>query len=123
MLLFVFRNYVPLWILKSFQTLMDKLKNVNLEVWLFFLVDKMLTYLRYKVFPEQQCSSVVTFLHHATLVPPPIRRPCDTESHLCWGQRSQKASYLSGACCPGAGGCHAPVTKATGLTTRPKKTG
>lgn len=61
-------------------------------------------------------------LHHAPLVPP-TRHPCEWEPHVCLGQKSQKASYLSGACCPGAGGCHAPVTKATGFTACPEKTG
>lgn len=54
--------------------------------------------------------------------PPPAGRSSDTEPHSCLAQMSQKTSYLSGACCPGAGGCHAPVTKATGLTTRPETT-
>lgn len=53
---------------------------------------------------------------------PPAGRPSDTEPHSCLAQMSQKTSYLSGACCPGAGGCHAPVTKATGLATRPETT-
>lgn len=36
---------------------------------------------------------------------------------------SQKASYFSGAGHSGAGGSHAPVTKAAGIAARPEKTG